>query len=228
MPRLADMREDLEKRSDPAILSCRAHTPYSGCWWEPNYWLLHKKLVYPLYVTGGAYSICAVGSLADVLMRGCVIEAFIERLGDDDDYDRWEIEEIGEIEPNPNNLNTLTAILANHGLQGPIWTCSTCGRSFRGIARFLGYTGNGGVGIWLQEPCCEECFRALRWCETCTQVVLPVDGRCAGIDEDESESHVLHAFVAGEDDQAEVFHMTGHHYLLEGVDRPDCILAEEE
>ena len=231
---LSALRGDLIGRDKAAVLSCKSHTPYEGCWWEPNYWLLHEKLIYPIHVSGRAYELCGFsGGVADVLMHSNAIEKFVELLDEEDRYDGWEIEEIDDIEPNPNTLNSMTAILSNHGLLGPIWTCEYCDKRHRGIAHFLGYTGNGGVGVWLTDPCCDSCFDALRWCEGCYSTVLPEDGFCPSAScQDMEEPASLNPLDPNEDDQAVAFHMTGGQFTLDHNgepygDPPNCTPLED-
>ena len=232
------MRELFAEREEPAILSCRSHVPYDGCWWEPNYWLFKDGEVFPIYVSGKAYKWCGLDkepTAYDVVMHGTILDAFIEVMEQGDNYDTWELEDIDEVDPNPNNMNTMTVILDHHGLKGPVWVCYYCGEPHVGIAKFLGAEGNGGVGIWLTNPCCDECFSALRYCDRCYCTILPEeDGTCPSfgcqdLDEDE-EPGELHPLNEDEDDEAVKFGMDGRRFLAdgEGAGPPPVIFIMEK
>lgn len=218
------LKELLEGRTEPAILSCKAHVPHGGCWWEPNYFLFRGGEVFPIYVSGRAYSWCGFDKLhsaSDIILHGTPTSDFVEMMEQGDHYDTWELKEIDEIEPNPNNMNTMTVILRHHELEGPVWSCDYCGESYRGIAKFLGSTGNGGAGIFLTNPCCAECFSALRWCWRCYCTVTPnEDGSCPSygcqdLDEGE-EPGVLRPLDPNEDDEAVRFGLDGRRFLADG------------
>ncbi len=219
------LRTLLSGREDPAILYCKAHAPYDGCWWEPNYWLFKEGELFPIYVSGNAYKWFGLNqelTAYDVIMHGTIADAFVEVIEENASgpypaYDGWELEEIDEIDPNPNNLNTMTVILGNHGLDGPVWQCHYCEEHHRGVAKFLGYEGNGGVGIWLSMPTCERCFGELRWCEGCHFTVMPEDGKCPSFGcQDLDPQPPMHPLKEEEDDEAKKFGLDGSKFLAPG------------
>ena len=42
----------------------------------------------------------------------------------------------------------------------------------------MGYHGNGGIGVELTDPMCPQCWESSKWCESCWEHVIPIDGAC--------------------------------------------------
>jgi len=210
----------LADQKGPLVVQCTANVPYIGCYHEPNYWLLKDSSIYPLYISGDAWSKFRLGEQVSTWLEG--IEEihlhrvhFLEVMEGWDRYDDWDVRELENWHlDNYNVLNMITAVLTCHELPTPIWRCSVCKKDCRGLAKFLGYRGNGGIGIFLEDPVCDDCFHdTVRWCEGCCRYIN-VTGRgwcphdTGDLDEDAVE-HRLHL----PDDQAEAFGLTGRQFL---------------
>lgn len=233
----AEVRDRLLKNPDgPFVLQCMANAPYDGCWHEPNYWLLKDKEVYPLYISGVAWTKFKFSRYDQPWFHGVYFTSFIKEMEDGlhDRYDEWEI-----LDPdkwhfsNYNVLNSVTVLMTRHQLQPPLWECSECKNMCQGKAKFLSYVGNGGIGVFLKDPVCEECFQQIRWCETCSRYVK-VDGVdvCPEEDEDsdleKAEVHKLHP----PDDQAIAFGLTGDRFLgpdgdVEGLEGVSVVIMQK-
>ena len=194
----------------PFVIQCTANAPYIGCYHEPNYWVLKDSKIYPLYISGDAWTKFKLGDHVPPWAKGAHFIHFLEVMEEWDRYDDWDVKELESWHlDNYNVLNTITGVLAFHQLPTPIWSCSVCKNDCRGFARFLGYRGNGGIGVFLEDPICSDCFHnVIRWCnECCRYVKVTEDGLCP---QDTAEvEHVLYP----PDDQAEAFGMTGRQFL---------------
>jgi hypothetical protein len=226
-------------KSEPCILQCSANAPYDGCRYEPNYWLLKEGLVYPIYVSGRAYKwfdLNTCESPGSIIMHSTDVEGFVQRMDDmgRGEYDDWEVFSIDDVSPNPNALNAMTMILNTHEVDLPSWGCDICGQCCTGLVRWLGYTGNGGIGVTLTDPCCQQCFDQLRWCDSCFRhVTAKWDSKkdelvCPEYDLDDDEKHELSEVV----DEAESFGLTGYEFLgpdgdAEGLDGVSIVIAQK-
>ena len=183
----------------PLVLVCSSGHPYSGCFHEPNYWLFKDSIVYPLYISGHASAHFGykhldgdVDDIIEELMHGVDVVRFLGYMELHSEYSRWESTPPEEFEPDYNRLNTITAILHHHKVDLPVWNCEMCENECTGVAKFLSYRGNGGVGIVLTDPVCDRCFYDRRWCDECGEVVEPSDDVCPNDNDDEDESgHTL-------------------------------------
>jgi hypothetical protein len=206
----------------PKIISCTAHAPYSGCWHEPNYWLLYEDGIRPLYVTGSLYTALLPKEMepSRVPYLHFTLEEFCKAV-DLYYYNDFDIYDISEIDVSPNNLNGITAILSVLGLKGPVWECDICDSKFTGIARFLGYHGNGGIGIVLTNPCCDDCFRNLAFCGQCGATDKAGYNDLGELYCTRCESTAeVYPLDDEEDDNARAFGLTGSSFLGEEQELP--------
>lgn len=212
----------------PYILVCRASGPYDGCFWEYNYWLQKNRKFYPLHVSGYVLKlfISPDVSVEDYSRQknGVREHIFLEWADSTNRYSDWTIEKIEECCVAYNKLNSITTLLHYHELEGPQWDCSICEETHTGLAKFLGYEGNGGVGINLTDPCCTSCFDEAEYCEGCWSTVTPDEkGLCPNCGE-ETE-------FGNEDlqDEAENFGMDGSKTLsaLEVYEPPLSVKLSE-
>ena len=172
-----DLKETLmkEKHSE-LILTCTSHTPYDGCWHEPNYWVLTDHRVYPLYISGKIYGTWYNGDREPWLHGIPWMNFLLEMERRQNEYDDWETFDPEEWElENYNVLNSITVILFIHEVTPPKWTCTICGEECRGRAKLLSYRGNGGIGVCMEDPCCDRCFYEHKWCDTCNGYVRPTE-----------------------------------------------------
>jgi hypothetical protein len=220
------------------IVECVSKAPYNGCWYEPNYWLLKGGDVFPLYISGTVAHDLGIDCSADKSpwLTATSLEEWLVYMDSHDRYQDWEVINPEEWElKNYNVLNAVTAILVQHEVHTPKWDCDICKESCAGLAKFLGYRGNGGVGIMIEDPCCESCFDSIRWCNSCYRYVKynKLDGEdideddeddedsydeeghfnrnfiCENYDPEESEKHELCRAT----DEAEKFGLTGDRFL---------------
>ena len=152
------------------------------------------------------------------------MDAFYQYMRWSESYIEWEVSEPESVNLNFNLLNAVTALLHQHKVELPTWDCTHCHEECTGIARFLGYKGNGGIGVWVEEPVCDECFSKLRWCSECLETVevndysdehecdLCPNDDIAGIDEYEKPSHKLYPA----EDVAVQFGLDGFRFLRSG------------
>lgn len=185
------VKELLQLKRTTKIIRCCANAPYSGCFSEPNYWLLKAtSRIHPIYVSGEAYKWFGFDKMKnanEIVTAGVPLLTFCEKMEQDVGtyrrYEDHEILDVWDVDWNPNVLNSATMIcmLLNGrdaddqgNLYLPRWECSICGEVCAGVARFLGYTGNGGVGIILKDPCCQQCFSSIQFCGHCYKYVTPV------------------------------------------------------
>lgn len=212
-----------EWRGTPYILVCRASAPYSGCFWEYNYWLHKERKFYPLHISG---YVLKLFTNPDVSVEDYSLEksgvrehTFLEWADSTNRYSDWSIEKIDECTVAYNTLNSITALLHYHKLEGPPWDCSICKKTHTGMARFLGYKGNGGVGINLTDPCCDDCFDSHAWCDECCSIVKRATGSCPQCSGDLSDNK----------DEAEDFELDGSRTLcaLDIHEPPPSILLSE-
>jgi hypothetical protein len=228
MDEIKKAAEEMRGAKDPLFVTCEARAPYSGCYHEENLFALVKGEVFPLYVSGkagaeGDWNI-PLFDLRDHSVR-VDLEEFVEYMEEQDQYyDSWEVCPIEEAHCEDNLHNTVTVLLHNLGLPGPSFCCDECGRELRGLTKFLGYHGNGGVGVVLTNPCCSECFEDLEWCDSCVTHVMPQDGFCPDWEEaddpDDQEEHEL----SPAEDEAAKFGMDGSRVLLRAEGTPPTIV----
>jgi hypothetical protein len=205
--------ESLRTITEPRLVRCIAEMPYDGCWCEPNFWLWQDGFMRPLFVSGRLYDDLFKGRDLETILEGVSLDAFLEAL-----RDRWCYEDF-EILPTTvgvgnNWLNTLTVLMARHGIEEtPVWTCKECGKDHSGVAAFLGYRGNGGIGINLESPCCRDCFDAIQICPTC--------GRQVTWEEDQSQCPCCGPVEDPEpaEDQAVSFGLDGRRFLRPGEEQ---------
>lgn len=215
----------------PMVLRCTSVTPYSGCWEEPNYWLLKDQKIYPLYISGRAWDWFEFAKYDPPWMHGVHFLSFLVRMEEGVNwYNEWETVDPEEWElTNYNVLNSITVLMMQHQQKLPTWYCDHCGNKCEGRAKFLSYHGNGGIGVMLEDPVCHECFYTIRWCDDCMKYVEPVDEEalvCPGKDEDREHE------LSEPQDEAEGFGLTGDKFLgpdgdaegLEGV----CIVIAQK
>lgn len=208
----SELKTMLEDPKGPLVFQCNARAPYSGCWNEPNYWLLKDQKIYPLYISGEAWDRFEFSKHEPPWMHGIHFMSFMHAMEEMGDlYDEWELIYPDEWDlDNYNVLNAITVLLMVHQVELPKWTCSICGGTCRGRAKFLGYRGNGGIGVLLENPCCSDCFYEIKWCERCGYV--KADEVCPN--KEDEEGHELH----DPSDEAEKFGLTGTRFLGPGGD----------
>ena len=227
---ILDIVKDL-KDDASLIIGCTAIGPYGGCFHEPNYWLFKERRIYPLYVSGPASKYFRYDEITgepeevvEELMKGLDADLFFNYMSYNEAYTDWETSEPELFSLNYNLLNAVMALLHHHKVELPKWECTKCGEECTGIAKFLGYTGNGGIGVWVEDPVCEECFNRLRWCSECFSTVevsdyseehecdLCPNDDIAGIDRYEKPTHELYPA----EDVAVQFGLDGSRFLRSG------------
>jgi hypothetical protein len=144
-----------------------------------------------------------------------------------DRYDDWEIQDPEDWRlDNYNVLNSITVLLMQHQVQLPKWQCDSCGEDCRGRAKFLSYRGNGGIGVYIDDPCCSTCFNLIKWCNHCFSYVVPNEsGACPNCSDPDSNHFGKEPRFSDPQDEAEGFGLTGTKFLgpdgdaegLEGV-----------
>lgn len=212
----------MSDQKGPFALLCTALAPYDGCWHEPNYWLVKDHKVYPLYISGEAWDLFQFSNYDTPWMHGTHFMTFLRKMEESSRYEDWGLIEVEDWElDNYNILNSVTVIMMLHQVTSPKWKCGICWKTCRGRAKFLGYRGNGGVGVFLEDPCCSSCFSNIKWCDTCCSTVSVDEyGNCPN-DNDDDGYHEL----TNVEDEAEQFGLTGMKFLgpdgdaegLEGV-----------
>jgi hypothetical protein len=213
----------LKTINGPMIVECNAIAPYPGCWHEPNYWVASWDLVIPLYVSGQLQK-----ELCRELRAGPKIKEFIEWITGcpGNYYEDWEILETQKLSPPYNLHNSIINQLQKWGCPPdllPYFHCDQCGAQSRGHARFLGYRGNGGVGIELTHPVCEECFGKMEWCEDCGDTVMPENGMCPGYDASDEDGR--HHHLSDLEDEGEKFGMGPDAGVLEHAEGPPPVVV---
>ena len=191
----------LKTISGPLILECSAVSPYPGCRYEANYWLASIDRVIPLYVSG----LLRKELCKEFRFVGPSVNEFIEWITGYPGayYEDWDIVESSEFSPPYNLFNSIFNQLKRWRCPPdalPYFCCDQCNAKRRENARFLGYCGNGGVGIELTHPVCEECFKKLKWCMSCNETVMPLGGICPGYDYSEDGMTRYHHFSDPEDE----------------------------
>lgn len=203
----------LEDPKGPYALSCTSHAPYDGCFHEPNYWLVKNQKVCPLYISGESWSWFNFWNVNKPWMSGTHFLTFLEKMSSSHaqgKYDDWEYIDLENWEfENYNVLNTITVILMQHQVPLPKWACTQCSEPCRGRAKFLSYRGNGGIGIFLEDPACSTCFSKIRWCEVCEKQIVLEGEELDCPNGDEKEIHTLHPV----EDEGENFGLTGEKFL---------------
>ena len=203
----AELVERLKGLTAPVVLRCTAVAPYEGCWEEPNHWLLKDRKFFPLYVSGIASQLFLLNSV-EAALRPISWDDFVDTMREyDDRYTEWDYENPGDRAPGNNYLNAMTVLLHRHGVQSPKWNCVECSRDHQGVAHFLSYRGNGGVGIFLEMPVCDECFDAQELCASCYSGV-DEEGYCESCDGCMG--------VCPPEDQAVEFGLDGSKFLAAG------------
>lgn len=227
----SELKKVLEDPKGPYVMQCNARTPYSGCWHEPNCWLVKDHKVYPLYISGDAWKRFEFEKYRPPWLHGVHFMSFLHAMEEmEDRYDEWELIQPEDWElDNYNVLNSITVLLMQHQVPLPKWTCSICDEVCRGRAHFLGYQGNGGIGIFLEDPCCSSCFNEIKWCERCGYVKPDVLGFCPNIEDDEDQRHELY----DASDEAEQFGLTGMRFLgpdgdAEGLEGVSIVIMQKE
>lgn len=242
---------ELRERKEPAVIYCMAHAPYDGCFHELNYWLLKQNQVYPLYVSGRIYKELGLNATEQPWLQPTDVDCFIKYLLASPTYTYTDVEvwELGTWTPMNEVLNSTTVILNQHEVVTPRWTCSKCNSEYRGRVFFLGYTGNGGIGIRLTEPVCEDCFYSdghceehgsVRcnggvWCPSCQRFMDELDTplhvtdngpRCPRCDTKVVEVAEDHCPICSEpldpqEDAATIFELDGQRFMVGGQDWDD-------
>jgi len=216
--------QELKELTAPVVLSCQSIAPYSGCWEEPNHWLLKDGQLYPLYVSGVLYAVLGYEGLAahDVIMKATPLQEFIEQaLAHQSRYSEWRWAGTGEVDLGENYHNIVTVILDRHNVPTPKWVCDTCGDTYQGVAHFLGYRGNGGIGIFLRDYCCGDCLGSSEYCSVCDHKTEA--GWCEHCEDD--------VRTYGSEDQAPRFGLDGSQFLGPGESQgppPVIVIAVRE
>lgn len=191
--------EEAINKNSTCVFECKAHSPYAGCFYENNYWLLKDNLVYPLYVSGVACELLDLPKITDGVGPHKFLVTMIKNPSR---YSDWDAVPINELEVGSNLLNSITKLMLKHELKPPTWCCSICLEDCVGYAHFLGYTGDGGVGIILTDECCDDCFKKIRWCGNCGYYGAPViPEMCPKCEEFD--------YLCDPDDYAETFGLAG-------------------
>jgi hypothetical protein len=216
-------KELMSSRDKTVVLECTAIGPYDGCFHEPNYWLLKDRSIYPLFISGKAWDWFEFAKYDPPWMHDVPLLDFLDSMEETDRYNQWEIIDPEKWElTHYNVLNSTTVLMSQHQAPLPTWYCDRCGNKCTGRAKFLGYCGDGGIGIHLEDPVCDECFNKIRWCDDCIRYVEPVNEGdeyndeeiyvCPNKDEDDDRKHKLYEV----EDEAIGFGLTGDKFLLDG------------
>lgn len=188
-----EMIEEIKKTDHVRLLRCRAQAPYEGCWYEQNFWMISGKgQIHPIYVSGkiGSDLIKKLfNSMDDAVQTGIGTEVFVEWLRSNywgDYYVDFDTFEPKDVDVPYNIINLVRAVLRRFGAESedlPTEQCAHCGEMIEdGPIRFGSYSGNGGVGIDLDDPHCNECFGLLRYCNTCNDYVYLVSDPDGNLD----------------------------------------------
>ena len=223
-----ELKEIFKDQKGPLVLRCSARAPYDGCWHEPNYWLLRDHKVYPLYISGDAWDRFEFAKYRPPWLHGVHFMSFLHAMEEmENRYEDWDHFDPEDWElDNYNVLNSITVLLMQHQVPLPKWTCSVCSETCRGRPKFLGYRGNGGIGVFLEDPCCTKCFHEIKWCEDCGLVEPRECGVCPNLEPQDDRGHVLHDV----EDEAEQFGLTGRKFLgpygdAEGLEGISIVVA---
>lgn len=177
--RAREARAGKTKTSEPWLLiSAQAQSPYDGCFWEWNYWLLTAdfQTLYPLYVSHRTWKCyeCGGTDRAAKSVRQFLIEELLHA-GNYPAWEDWDVRIVTDTTDlsdtdkcyiHPNCLPTCFANFEQvaHELQRYnmpfFWKCGACEKLVEGEphSHHGDSHGNGGVGVVFDEAYCEECL----------------------------------------------------------------------
>lgn len=163
-----NLKETLENVTEEILLKGIAHSPYDGCWYEPNFWHLRQVgeegdwWVVPLYASTPRWNFGPMGQEAELS-----VEKDSETLIDffeSGRVDEWECTPIFE----DTVLNLLIHPVFLERVQQhwpedatePLLKCSCCDQEFWGPVFVHGqdYYGCGGVASATSKIYCYECI----------------------------------------------------------------------
>ena len=131
------------------------HAPYDGCFWERNYVLIDVKEVsgiIPILQSSKE----PIKTIADI--EACV--NFPDNHWHNDEFTFYDTANGINLDVFPETIvGELNAALNYNGIETG-FTCSECGRFVYNpeLIEFTGYTGNGGVGVFLTGAVCSDCW----------------------------------------------------------------------
>lgn len=190
------------EENGPSFIYGHIVAPYSGCHWKNCIVFIKGNYAYLLFdLAGSRWEEFLVETPVEFegnkfFEAGCIKIEDLEEVVSPPSCGQLEIHPISEIVPN-----------TPYALYWPVWkmmndlgyetkglfTCRFCNRDYNGLdgIEYLegDYTGNGGIGIEVGEPCCSEC-KSARTCHNCGNSVfdpneIDEDGHCEYCKEDE-------------------------------------------
>lgn len=183
--------KDRCKKGEWLLLKCTAHSPYEGCWYEPNFWFLSPDLVRiaPLYVSHSKWS---AQERLEMLHEKTSFRDFVEQFitGEYQNWwDEWEVHIIKKDSVITEHLHPtfVPRICHNFGdlkavdFNPPLFKCDNCGELSDEPHTHSGdYYGIGGLAQATDKLYCESCV-----CGGCASCDHPMkDGESFYVDEE--------------------------------------------
>jgi hypothetical protein len=183
-PELLDDFATLWKEGSAFYLTGVVSSPYSGCFHEPNIWLVtppgcdehdsinsnndseREQCIWPLYASGQGIKTGeeTAGHRAFIrVLFWLADQQLCSTYGTFDSFSVSEMCSISDLAPTEHYWAAAIAVAEDEYQISLTWTCGCCDSEQQGRGEsygphFTSYRGNGGVGVFMEGAICDECL----------------------------------------------------------------------